>query len=127
MSVQDAITKAEALLPGQAAPDGEIDPRWQAIIGVAEFIETEPEAVWSFIERWGGHPDEDLRMAIATCLLEHLLENDFDHFIGRVEHRARADALFARMVRSCWKLGQVKDPERAVRFERLIAVVGLTR
>lgn len=54
MSVYDAIAKAEAVLPGQAAPEGDIDPRWQGIIAVGAFIETEPDAVWSFIVRWGG-------------------------------------------------------------------------
>ena len=74
-TVEDAISSAESILPGHAAPDGEVDDRWQAIIAVAEFIETEPEAVWSFAEKWGGHPDDDLRMAITTCVLEHLLEH----------------------------------------------------
>ena len=122
-TVGDAIAKAEAVLPGRAAPDGETDPRWQAIIRVAEFIETDPEAVWPFIKRWGGHPDEDLRMAVATCLLEHLLEHHFDDFIARVEDRARADALFAGTVGTGWKLGQAEEPRRAARFDRLIAAI----
>ena len=50
-------------------------------------------------------------MAIATCLLEHLLEHHFDAFIIRVEDRARGDALFARTVRSCWTFGQSADPD----------------
>src|SRR5581483_10911837 len=65
-----------ALLPGEPATGGQ-DPRWQAVIAVGEYIETEPEAVWSFIRRWGSHPQEDLRDLIATCLLEHLLEHQF--------------------------------------------------
>jgi hypothetical protein len=123
-SVYEAIAMAEAVLPGQAAPEGEVDPRWQAIIAVGKFIETEPEAVWSFIDQWGGHRDEDLRMAIATCLLEHLLEHHFDAFIARVEDRARGDALFASTVRSSWTFGQAADPDRAARLDRLIAAVG---
>ena len=115
MSVYDAIAKAEAVLPGHAAPEGEIDPRWQAIIAIGEFIETERDAVWSFIIRWGGHPDEDLRTAIATCLLEHLLEHHFDNFIARVEQHARADGLFADMVSRCWTFGEAEHPDRAAR------------
>jgi hypothetical protein len=34
MTVADAIAHAETILPGTAAPDGEKDPRWQAIIAV---------------------------------------------------------------------------------------------
>src|SRR5688572_2118791 len=123
MSVHAAIAKAEAVLPGQVAPEGEIDRRWQAIIAVGEFIETEPEAVWSFILRWGSDANEDLRTAIATCLLEHVLEYHFDNFIRRVEQHARADGLFADTVWRCWKFGQAKEPNRAARFDRLIASI----
>src|SRR5262245_38109410 len=97
MTVQEAIAAADAILPGHAAPAGEIDQRWQAIIKIGEFIEDEPEAVWAFIVRWGPSSDSDLRAAIATCLLEHLLEYHFDAFIARVEHGAHADALFGTM------------------------------
>src|SRR5687767_14749965 len=61
VTVHDAIAAADSLLPGQPAPEGNIDPRWQAIIEVGEFVETEPEPVWSFIVRWGSSSDEDLR------------------------------------------------------------------
>lgn len=121
MTVDEAISSAESILPGHAAPDGEIDGRWQAIIAVAEFIETEPEAVWSFARKWGAHPDEDLRMAISTCVLEHLLEHHFDVFISQVEEAAKADPLFANMVTNCWKFGQSEEPTRAARFDRLLA------
>ena len=123
MSVYDAIAKAEAVLPGHVAPVGEIDHRWQAIIAVGEFIETEPEAVWSFILRWGSDANEDLRTAIATCLLEHLLEHHFDNFIRRVEQHARADGLFADTVLRCWKFGEAEQLNRAARFNRLIASI----
>jgi len=74
MSVWDAIAEAEAILPGQPAQDGAIDPCWQAIMTVEDFVRDEPEAVWNFILRWGCHADEDLRTAVATCLLEDLLK-----------------------------------------------------
>jgi hypothetical protein len=76
--VEEAIVAAEAILPGHPAAEGGTDPRWQAIIAVSEFIEDHPEPVWSFIVRWGSSPDDDLRMAVATCLLERLLEFHFD-------------------------------------------------
>jgi proteasome lid subunit RPN8/RPN11 len=125
MTVDETIAAAEAILPGHVAPEGEIDPRWQAIIAIGEFIDSEPEAVWTFISRWGGYPDSDLRMAIATCLLEHLLEYHFDAFFPRVEQRALADALFAKTFCSCWKFGQAKNRKRAARFDRLVSAVSL--
>jgi hypothetical protein len=124
MTVQDAIDQADAVLPGTAAPDGETDPRWQAVIAVAEFIESDPEAVWSFVLRWGCSEDEDLRMAIATCVLEHLLQHHFDQFISRVEEAARADHRFADTVSHCWKFGQSEKPSRAARLDRLNASLG---
>ena len=81
IEVHQAIQKADALLPGRPVRDGE-DPRWQAIIEIGDFIKSEPEAVWSFIARWGGHPQDDLRDAIACCLLEHLLEFHFADYIS---------------------------------------------
>jgi hypothetical protein len=75
-TVHEAIEATERLLPGVAAPDGELDPRWQAIIEVEGFIETDPEEIWHFIRRWGCDESEDLRRAIATCPLEDLVRAD---------------------------------------------------
>jgi hypothetical protein len=121
MNVQEVIAQAEAILPGIAAPEGETDPRWQAVIAVAEFIQSDPEAVWSFVLRWGCSEDDDLRMAIATCVLEHLLEHHFDRFISRVEDSARGNQFFASTVRSCCKFGQSEEPSQAARLDRLKA------
>jgi hypothetical protein len=77
MTVHDAIAAAERILPGDAAPDNAKDPRWQAIIEIGHFVSAEPEAIWPFVLKWGSYEDEDLRTAIATCLLEHLMEFHF--------------------------------------------------
>ena len=121
MTVHEAIATAERLLPGTAAPDGERDPRWQAIIAVGEHIETHPEEVWMFARRWGASPDKDLRMAVATCLLEHLLEHHFDLLIDRFESATREGRLFADAVSRCWPFGQSADGRRAKRFARLVS------
>ena len=65
MDIESAIAHAETLLPGIAAPEGEVDERWQAIIAVGEFIENEPEAVWGFIVRWGDRIDSNFRASGA--------------------------------------------------------------
>lgn len=119
VKVEEAISAAEALLPGREAPEGETDPRWQAIIAVAEFIPIDPEEVWLFARKWGAHPDDDLRMAIATCVLEHLLEHHFDAFIARVEEAAHANQLFAATVTYCGRFGQSAEPGRSARLDRL--------
>ena len=113
MEVHDAIRYAEAILPGGPAPEGQLDPRWQAISDIADSVESDPEAIWPFVVRWGRHPQEDLRDAIATCLLEHLLEYHFDRIFPRVRELAEADTQFADTFCRCWKFGQSKGPENA--------------
>ena len=127
MNVHEAIQNAEAILPGVAAPDGQEDPRWQAIIAVAGFIEDEPEPLWSFVERWGQYPDEDLRAAIATCLLEHLLEAHFDLLFPRVEPLARSNPCFADVVGMCSLFGEAERPENAARMKELVSELQNTR
>jgi hypothetical protein len=92
MTVDEAIVAAEKLLPGASAPEGNIDPRWQAISKIGEFLESDPETVWPFIVRWGSYDDEDLRTAIATCLLEHLLGKHFDAYFPLVEDLAKSNS-----------------------------------
>lgn len=120
MEIVEAINKAESVLERNAAPDEKIDPRWQAIIEVGEFVETNPEEIWAFILKWGRHEDEDIRNAVATCLLEHLMEHHFDLFFQRVEKEAINDPLFFEMVRRCWKFGQSEIQNNAERINDLI-------
>lgn len=111
------------MLPGEVAPEGESDPRWQAIIVVGEFVTTAPEMLWPFTLRWGSHPDDDLRMAIATCVLEHLLEHHFDALIDRVETAATESPEFAYTVLACWTFRWSDESPRAARFRRLQATL----
>jgi hypothetical protein len=120
MSVDAAIRTAEGLLPGEPAPDGATDPRWQAIIAVAEFIPGYPEEVWQFARRWSAHEQEDVRVAIATCVLEHLLEHHFDVLFDRVEAVAREDALFMDTLSQCSKFGLSLERRNSKRLDRLI-------
>lgn len=119
MTVWEAIGEAEATLPGRAAPDEEIDPRWQAIIKVAGFIESEPEAVWVFIVRWGCHEDEDLRTAVATVLSEHLLGHHFADFFPKVTKAVEENALLGDTFSRCHRFGQSNDARNAPQFDGL--------
>jgi hypothetical protein len=119
LTVQETIAAAEKVLPGQPAPAGENDPRWQTIIEISNFVPQEPNAIWPFVLKWGSHEDADLRAAIATCLLEHLLEHHFDLIFQRVETAARSNVWFAKTTAMCGKFGQANDTTRAQRFNRL--------
>jgi hypothetical protein len=122
LGIAEAIREAEALLPGVPTDEGR-DPRWQAIIAVSEYIWSGPqdavEAVWEFTRRWGVHPQDDLRAAVATCLLEHLLEHHFAAYFPRVGRLALAEPLFGDTFKRCWQLGQALEPGNAERFVRL--------
>lgn len=118
--LRDALARAEQLLPGVAAPEGEHDPRWQALIAVGELgIEHHPEDVWSFIVRWGNSDDEDLRNGIATCLLEHLLESHFALIFPRLRASIASDARYANTFARCWKLGQALWANHSHEFDEL--------
>jgi hypothetical protein len=54
--------------------DSNNDCRWQALIVIGEYIQSQPEAVWQVIQEFGVSPDDDMRTAVATVLVEHLLE-----------------------------------------------------
>ena len=120
MTVHEAIQEAERVLPGVASPEGERGPRWQAIIHVGYFIGTDPDAVWAFVEKWGSHQDEDLRTAIATCLLEHLLGEHFADYFGKVEDAVHGSPIFGDTFSRCWKFDQAEQPENAKRWDKLL-------
>lgn len=120
-TVDDAIADAEEVLPGEPAPDGEVDTRWQLIIRVAEFAATDPEPLWAFARRWGSSPDPDLRQGISSCLLEHLLQFHFTLIFPRVAALARTDPLFAGTFLGCWEFGQTEEPANRAQFNALKA------
>ncbi len=119
MSVRETIAEVEAILPGKAAPDGELDPRWQGIMRIEDFIPEEPDAVWAFVLRWGCHEDEDLRTAVATLLLEHLLACHFAGFFAKVTTAVEGNVLFGDTFARCWKIGQSKQEAHAKLFDDL--------
>ena len=121
MTLRQAIKRAEATLPSKAVPGADPDPRWQAILEVGSFSQAEPDAVWSFVERWGQHEDHDLRTAVGLCILEHLLGYHFDRIFPQVERAAMTSARFADTFRHCRKMGQAETFERSRRWDALIA------
>jgi hypothetical protein len=119
MTLDQAIRRAERIMPGTKAPEGESDPVWQAIIQVSMFIETNPKEMWAFISKWGRCDNENVRTAVATLVLEHFLEYYFDDYFLLVEELVKSDRYFADTFSRCWKFGQAKLPENAARFDRL--------
>ena len=115
----EVIARAESVLIHPPSPQGQIDPRWLALIDVGDLIPHHPGDVWPFILRWGSHPDDDVRAAVAACLLEHLLEHHFEAYFPLVQ-QAVMDPLFADTLSLCWKYGQAEIPANSARFDGLI-------
>jgi hypothetical protein len=91
------------LLAHPLVEDPDPDCRWQALIVIGESVTTHPEEVWRVVLAHGGSMDEDLRMGVATVLLEHLLEEHFEEYFPKVRAEVqRGSKLFAEMVRNCW-------------------------
>ena len=100
MSINAAIDRAKATLGCPSVEHGQ-DPRWQAIIDVGEDLASEPQRIWTFIEELHDTQDEDLRSALATCLLEHLIE-DHPDYREKAERLADRSPEFRRMLEMCW-------------------------
>jgi len=123
MTVLQAIRKAERVLPGKAVDDGQLHPRWQAILRVEDYIEQHPEEVWRFTRKWGVHANVDLRTAVATCLLERLLACHFSRIFSLVSEASRHSARFADTLSRCWALGQARRPQNLKRLRALVREV----
>lgn len=111
-----AIARAETML---ASADNHT--RWQGAILLGEFCESAPDAIWPAVVRWGSSADEDMRTAIATCVLEHILEHHFDLFFERARELVCAgNAPFADCLRRCWRFGQAEIPANAQCLDELL-------
>lgn len=118
-AVHRAIAHVERILPGRPASSG-IDPRWQAIIRVGAFVETDPIPVCDFALKWARRPGADLQAAISTCLLEHLLEHHFGLVFPRMRKAAREHArVAAHFLDWHWPFGQATQTNNVVRLKRL--------
>ena len=123
-TVYDAIEEAERVLPGRESESGEC-PRWEAIIAVGEFIQSDPIAVCDFAMKWAKRRGRDLQTAIYCCLTEHLLEHHFDLVFPRMREAARENARVAAHLIGIWKspfkFGQAELPANIRRLRRLDA------
>ena len=114
----ESLARARELV---AHPDNDV--RWQALIAVGEWIALSPEAVWEVVDEHGAAEDPDMRTAVATVLLEHLLEHDFETYFARVRERIEAgQALLADTLGRCWGFGTAEH-----RWHEVDALLGRSR
>lgn len=101
---------------------GSESERWAAAAELGEYVYEHPAEVWPLVLRHGSSEVEDMRSAIATNVLEHILEHHFDKFFPLLEQEIlKGNENLRATLRLCWKFGQSLDPARARRWEALSA------
>ncbi len=100
--------------------------RWQAASALGAYCETSPEMVWPLTVKWGSCATEDVRAAISTCVLEHLLEHHFAEYLPKTRSAVHQSNHFADTFSGCWKLGQAAQPENAEKWDELEAFIRAT-
>lgn len=103
----------------RALASGNERERWQAAIALGAFAQSSPELIWPLILKHGSRRHTDARTAIATCVLEHLLEYNFAEFFPQVAEAARSNRWFRETFRGCWRFGQSKLPNNFRQWKRL--------
>ena len=111
---RDVIAEIEAGLA-----TGEEASVWKAAARLGDFVEVAPDNVWGLVTKWGDSDNDQVRMALATCVLEHLLEHHFDRYFPLVEELALSNSRFGDTFHSCWQFGQSDAPENAARMDSL--------
>jgi hypothetical protein len=102
--------------------------RWQAAIKLGEYVESRPAAIWPLVVKYGSYRNSDVRMAIATCVLEHILEHHFNTYFRKVKQIVDSgNHNFADTLTSCWKFGQSELPTNAKRLDKLIEEIRIGR
>lgn len=100
--IESGVCDSEFLrLADATIEDADNDCRWQAMIIVGEFIDERPQEVWRIAEQYGCSPDDDMRAAVATVLLEHLIERRGATMKEKAQGLASRSELFADTLRMC--------------------------
>ena len=94
---------------------------WEAAEALGEYAELNPDAIWPLVVKHGSSVNDEVRLAIATCVLEHILEYHFDRYFPLVENIIRSgNQWFAKAFQICWKFGFAERPANARRWDELV-------
>jgi hypothetical protein len=94
---------------------------WKAAADICEFVQAEPDLIWPLVVKSGSSDEKDLRMAIATCVLEHLLGEHFDDYFLKLEELVNAGNRNLRSTLNfCWKMNQSEEEKNSLRWDKLI-------
>jgi hypothetical protein len=114
-SAEAEIQRARELLAR-----GDEKARWDGAELLGDFVDSAPELVWPLVVYFGSSENEDVRAAIATCVLEHLFQFHFEPYFSEAERLVRAgNRNLADTVSTCWAFGETERAENRHRFDAL--------
>ena len=95
--------------------------RWAAAAAATEYVYAEPDKIWPLVVRFGSSDELDVRQAIASCVLEHILEHHFETFFPRLEGEIRGgNGNLRDTLKLSWKLGHSESAANSARWDALI-------
>lgn len=96
--------------------------RWEAAAAAGEYVYDAPDDIWPIVLKYGSDVDEDVRQAVATNILEHLLEYHFERFFPLVEAEVQAgNTRLADTLCLSWKLGFSTQRDNSQRWDSLLS------
>lgn len=85
------------------------DCRWQAAMVISEYLDVAEERVWSVVDRYITTGNETGVDTVATVLVEHLLERDFQGYFQRLKkHWQVGYPLAVELLTWCWPFGEAE-------------------
>jgi hypothetical protein len=105
--IRNQIQKSEPIksyfqLVKRLIEDSNNNCRWQSLIVIGEYLNEYPEDIFHIIIKYGSSKDEDMRTAIATILLEHLLEKNFRKHFNLYKKFSENDSYLLDTLSKCW-------------------------
>ena len=101
-------------------PDRSQYVRWQSLLLMGQFAETEPELIWPLTVKYGTVENKDIRIATACCVLEHILQHHFSKYFARVRRMIEGgNRRLGYTLSHCYKYGEAEEPQNSILFDRL--------
>lgn len=107
--------KSYYLLSKKIIEDVDNNCRWQSLIIIGEYINNYSDEIYNIIIKYGSSEDEDMRAAIATVLLEHLLEKDFKKYFSLYKNISKNNLLLLDTLSICWVNGTDSREQREIK------------
>lgn len=102
--------------------------RCSALLVLEEIAERNPEAAWPLVVKWGSDSRSNVRMLVASCVLESILRDRFREYFDRVRTIIESgNWRFGETLSHCYRLGQAKYPRNSMAWDELESFVNLAR